>query len=113
MPSTSRWSALLLNSLPDPLVGVGLVAGRTDLGALDQGSGAQTPLREAASAAPPRNRAADRRVLVVANRTLHGSELRAEIHDRAAAGAELHIVAPILCSRMHYIASDAGAAPAR
>jgi hypothetical protein len=43
---------------------------------------------------------------VVANRTLHGSELRAELHHRAVAGTELHIVAPILCSRLHYIASD-------
>jgi hypothetical protein len=37
---------------------------------------------------------------------LHGDELRAELRRRAVAGAELHIVAPILCSRAHYIASD-------
>jgi hypothetical protein len=43
---------------------------------------------------------------VVANRTLHGEELRAELRRRAVSGAELHIVAPILCSRVHYIASD-------
>jgi GABA permease len=103
-------AALLLGSLLDPLVGVALVAG-AGIGALTwelstKDPERRRPLREAASAAPPRNRAAGRRVLVVANRTLHGSELRAEIHDRAAAGAELHIVAPILCSRMHYIASD-------
>ena len=41
-----------------------------------------------------------------ANRTLHGEELRSELLRRAQAGAELHIVAPILCSRSHYIASD-------
>jgi hypothetical protein len=115
MPSTSRWAALPSSprrccSLLDPLVGVALVAG-AGIGALtwelaSKDPERRRPLREAASAAPPRNRTAGRRVLVVANRTLHGSELRAEIHDRAAAGAELHIVAPILCSRMHYIASD-------
>ncbi len=43
---------------------------------------------------------------MVANRTLHGAELRAELHRRAASGSELHIVAPILCSRIHYVASD-------
>jgi hypothetical protein len=47
--------------------------------------------------------------LVVANRTLRGAELRDELHRRAATGAEFHIVAPILCSRIHYIASDVDA----
>ena len=46
------------------------------------------------------------RVLVVANRTLGGAELRAALHSRADTGTEFHIVAPILCSRIHYIASD-------
>jgi hypothetical protein len=45
-------------------------------------------------------------VLVVANRTLESEDLRGELRRRAAAGAELHIVAPILASRVHYIASD-------
>ncbi len=46
------------------------------------------------------------RLLVVANRTLASDALRAEIKQRAGAGAEIHIVAPILCSRLHYIATD-------
>ena len=45
-------------------------------------------------------------MLVVANRTLPGAELRAELLRRAADGAELRIVTPILTSRVHYIASD-------
>jgi hypothetical protein len=46
-------------------------------------------------------------VLVIANRTLQGEELRAELRRRAGGdGAELHVVAPILPSRVHYIASD-------
>jgi hypothetical protein len=47
-----------------------------------------------------------RRVLVVANRTLASEELRGEILERARDGAEVRLVAPILCSRVHYIASD-------
>jgi GABA permease len=43
---------------------------------------------------------------VVANRTLGGAELRSALRRRAATGAEFHIVAPIMCSRIHYIASD-------
>ena len=102
--------ALALGSLLDPLVGVALVVG-AGLGALTwalstKDQDRRRPFREAASEAPVREGPASRRVLVVANRTLQGSELRAEIHRRAAAGTELHIVAPILCSRLHYIASD-------
>jgi nucleotide-binding universal stress UspA family protein len=45
-------------------------------------------------------------VLVVANRTLAGDKLREALRRAAADGAELHVVAPILPSRVHYIASD-------
>jgi hypothetical protein len=48
-------------------------------------------------------------VLVVANRTLRGETLRAELVRRGRAGAELHFVAPIVTSRAHYIASDVDA----
>jgi GABA permease len=44
--------------------------------------------------------------LVIANRTLVGQELRSLLRRRAAAGAELRVVAPILASRVHYLASD-------
>jgi hypothetical protein len=103
-------AALALGSLLDPLVGVALVVG-AGIGALTwelstKDPDRRRPFREAASAAPARDGRTARRVLVVANRTLHGSELRAELHHRAATGTELHIVAPILCSRLHYIASD-------
>lgn len=103
-------AALALGSLLDPLVGVALVVG-AGIGAVTwelstKDPDRRRPFREAASEAPPRKRTTARRVLVVANRTLHGSELRAELHRRAAAGTELHVVAPILCSRIHYIASD-------
>jgi hypothetical protein len=62
------------------------------------------PLREAADAGHfARSRP---RVLVVANRTLGSATLRGELVRRASEGAELRLVAPILCSRAHYIASD-------
>jgi hypothetical protein len=103
-------AALALGSLLDPLVGAALLVGAL-VGAFlweisTKDPDRRRPLREAASAGPSRPRTAAPRVLVVANRTLHGAELRAELQRRAATGSEIHIVAPILCSRIHYIASD-------
>jgi hypothetical protein len=64
------------------------------------------PLREAALAG--RGVAGRDRplILVVANRTLADDELRAEMRGRAAGGAELRILVPILVSRARYLASD-------
>ena len=101
--------SLVLGVLVDPLVGVALFAG-CGIGALawelrSEDPGRRRPLREAAEQG--RDVAhARRRVLVVANRTLGGAELRGLLRRRALAGAELHLVAPILASRAHYIASD-------
>lgn len=65
------------------------------------------PLREAAAAGRRSAPALARhRVLVIANRTLQGSELEAILRGYGAAGAELRIVAPIVVSRVHYLASD-------
>jgi hypothetical protein len=103
-------ASLVLGSLVDPLVGVALLVGAV-VGAFfwevsTKDPDRRRPLREAASQTLGRRSSTHPRVLVVANRTLHGDELRAELRRRAVAGAELHIVAPILCSRAHYIASD-------
>jgi hypothetical protein len=47
-----------------------------------------------------------RRILVVANRTLDGEELRALLRQRADDGTKFRVVAPILASRIHYLTSD-------
>jgi GABA permease len=102
--------SLVLGALTDPLVGVALFVGAL-VGAFiwevaTKDPDRRRPLREAAAESLAPRTAGRRRVLVVANRTLHGDELRAEIRNHAHDGAEIHIVAPILCSRVHYIASD-------
>lgn len=64
------------------------------------------PLREAALQGRRAASSSRRRVLVVANRTLQGEELAARLRDRAMGRSDLRIVAPILVSRAHYLASD-------
>ncbi len=102
-------ASVVLGALTDPLVGVALFAGAV-VGAViwelvSSDPDRRRPLSEAA-AAGPRRAAGGPRVLVVANRTLAGAALRSELTRRARDGAELHFVAPILVSRIHYIASD-------
>lgn len=64
------------------------------------------PLREAFEAAPPAGKHTRRRVLVVANQTVGGEELKAELLSRDEPRPELRIVVPVLCSRAHYLTSD-------
>jgi alkanesulfonate monooxygenase SsuD/methylene tetrahydromethanopterin reductase-like flavin-dependent oxidoreductase (luciferase family) len=101
--------ALALGVLVDPLVGVALLVG-AGIGAFvwevaSNDPERRKPFREAASEAP-RGDASSPCVLVIANRTLNAEKLRDELRRRAADGAEVHVVAPILASRVHYIASD-------
>jgi hypothetical protein len=103
-------ASVIAGALTAPLVGVALFAAAVvgalfwELRTVDPDR--RRPLREAALQGDRFARTDRRRVLVVANRTLRGTELRAELLQRASEGAELRIVAPILCSRVHYIASD-------
>ena len=102
--------ALLLGAAVDPLVGLALLVGAV-IGALiwevaTKDPQRRRPLREAASENHRTEPATRARVLVIANRTLHGDELRDVLRRRSVDGAELHVVAPILASRTHYLASD-------
>jgi GABA permease len=103
-------ASLGLAALLDPLVGVALfvggVAGAFVWEVATKDPDRRRPLREAASDGRRGAPATRPRVLVVANRTLHGEELKAELRRVAAERAEVHVVAPILTSRVHYIASD-------
>src|SRR5919106_528304 len=103
-------ASVILGALVDPIAGVALFVGGVG-GAVFWEVGTDDPdrarpLREALSEGPQGAPAEPRRVLVVANRTLAGEELREALRRAAADGAELHVVAPILPSRIHYIASD-------
>jgi len=64
------------------------------------------PLRDAAAEGRRSAPSAGRRVLVVANRTLQGDELAQTLRRRGAHDSELRVVAPIVVSRAHYLASD-------
>ena len=98
-------AAIALGVLVAPLVGVALLAGAV-VGILiwefrTNDPERRRPLAEAAA----RGAEADRHgVLVVANRTLEGGDLRERLSKLR--GAELRIVAPILPSRVRYIATD-------
>jgi hypothetical protein len=105
--------AIVLGALVTPVAGVALFAGAV-IGAFvweiaTKDPDRRRPLREAADTGRRFARSERRRVLVVANRTLRGETLRAELARRGRAGAELRFVAPILTSRVHYIASDVDA----
>lgn len=104
-------AAAALGAFVNPIAGAALLAGGL-IGALvwelsSKDPDRRRPLREAAAegrrSAPPDARP---RVLVVANRTLQGEELTELLRRRARAGAELRVVAPILVSRVRYLASD-------
>ena len=101
----------VVGAATDPLVGVALAVGGAGGAVLwevaTKDPDRRRPLREAAAQAPAREDTSGRpRVLVVANRTLAGDELRDQMREAGGRGAEFHVVAPILTSRAHYIASD-------
>ncbi len=103
-------ASLALGVLVSEAAGIALFGGGV-LGAVIWGvstkdADRRLTLRDAASEGPRTKDSSRRRVLVIANRTLVGEELRALIRRRCGDGAELRVVAPILASRAHYIASD-------
>lgn len=102
-------ASVALGVLAGPIAGLALFAGGLAGAFIWEISGRDPdrvrPLREAA--AEGRHTGHGRpRVLVVANRTLEGDTLRQALLRHGAAGAELHLVVPLLASRAHYLASD-------
>jgi predicted TIM-barrel enzyme len=63
-------------------------------------------LREAAAAAPAATTDDTWRILVVANETVVGGELKKAIMQRAKLKPELMVVAPVLASRVHTLTTD-------
>ena len=102
--------SLALGALVEPLAGVAVFAGALGGAAFwevaTKDPDRRRPLLEAATDGRQAASTTRRRVLVIANRTLQGEQLREKLLEAARAGAELHVVAPILPSRVHYIASD-------
>jgi hypothetical protein len=102
--------AVALGALINPAIGVALLIGAVTAALFwelrTKDPERRRPLREAHTYGRFNQAEGRRRVLVVANRTLASGELRDEIMQRAQAGDDIHIVAPILCSRVHYFASD-------
>jgi len=98
-----------LGALAGPLYGLALFGGAL-LGALAWEFGDEPdrirPLRDAARAAPRQANSPRHRVLVIANETVGGEELRNALVARAARMPEVRVVCPILPSRAHYLASD-------
>ena len=103
-------TSVALGALTTPVAGVALFIGAVagalvwDVSTTDPDR--HRPLHEAAAAGRRFSRPGKQRLLVVANRTLTSDALRAELARRARAGAELHVVVPILASRIHYVVSD-------
>jgi GABA permease len=94
----------------DPVAGGALLAGGL-FGALfwelrSTDPDRRQPLREAAAEGRRTSAPTGQRVLVVANRTLDGTELEETMKRRGDRGCELRVVAPIVVSRAHYFASD-------
>jgi hypothetical protein len=106
-------AAIAVGALVTPWVGValcvGAVAGAFSWEVATTDPDRRRPLREAAAAGRRNARPERRSILVVANRTLVSDALRVDIARRARAGVEVHVVVPILVSRVHYIASDVDA----
>jgi hypothetical protein len=64
------------------------------------------PLRAAAHAPHPEASADAWRILVVANESLDGDDVRAAILGHAKVRPELMVVAPVLVSRTHFVTTD-------
>jgi hypothetical protein len=101
--------AIVVGALTHPVVGLAVFAAAVivavvlDLRAKDPDR--LRPLREAEHAGQARPPSSGPRLLVVANQTLGGQELREDLVARAPR-PERRVVAPVLVSRARYVMSD-------
>jgi GABA permease len=104
-------ASILVGWVTSPAYGVVLFAAGVAGGLTFELAGPDRDRRSAlqeASHAPHRHGATGgkRHILVVASARLAGEELRRELATAGGAGVELDVLAPILASRSHYLASD-------
>jgi hypothetical protein len=103
--------SLLVGWLASPPYGVVVFAAGVAAGITFELAGRETgglsSLREAADAPHPHGSSGGRRrVLVIAERTLGGDELRRHLQAGDGAGVELDVLAPVMASRSHQLTSD-------
>lgn len=103
--------SVLVGWLVEPLVGVAIFAVAVVVAAVAylraDNPDRRTVLRDAAHGPHPHGaRGGTRHVLVVANETLAGDELRERINRVDGERVEVDVLAPVLTSRLHYTTSD-------
>ena len=104
LTAASVATGAIVNPIAGGTLFVGAVAGALVWELAGKDPDRRRPLREAAAEGRRAAPSSGSRVLVVANRTLQGEELAARLRRRGE--RELRIVAPILVSRVRYLASD-------
>jgi GABA permease len=101
---------IVVGALTAPLVGVALfvaiLLGLVGWELATKDPAAPKPLSDALAAGRQGAARHKRRTLVIANQTMLGRELRDEIARRNTGETELRMVAPVMPTRAHYVASD-------
>jgi hypothetical protein len=104
------FASLILGAVTTPVAGVallvGILAGVAGWELLTKDPEAAKPLSEALERGRQTADSRKRRVLVIANQTVNGDELREELMRRGTSEIQLCIVVPVAPSRAHYVASD-------
>lgn len=103
--------SVVIGWLAEPLVGVLVFAVAIVVAALAYlyvaGPDRKTVLREAAAEPHPHGPTPGKRhVLVIANETLAGTELRQRLTEADGTGIEIDVLAPVLSSRLHLGVTD-------
>ena len=102
--------SIIVGALSSPPYGVVVFAAGCAAGLVFELSGRETVdhgLRDAASAPHPHGPGPGKRhILVVAERTLAGEELRRELQPDPGIAVELDVLSPVMASRVHHWAGD-------